>query len=123
MNRTEIKSKRRIRRKMHIRKKIYGTAERPRLTVFKSLSHIYVQIVDDTTGNTLVSTSTIDKEVKVQLNEKNTKIEQSKIIGTAIAKKAIANNINIVSFDRNGYLYHGRVKALAESAREAGLQF
>jgi large subunit ribosomal protein L18 len=123
MNRLELKHKRRTRRKFAVRKKITGVAERPRLTVFKSNGQIYAQIIDDTIGKTLVSASTIDKEVKEILKQKKTKIEQSKLVGAEIAKRAIANNIKTVAFDRNGYLYHGRVKSLADGAREAGLVF
>ena len=124
MNRIELKNKRRTRRKYNVRKKITGAPEMPRLTVFKSLSHIYAQIIDDTIGKTLVSASTIDKDVKDALKQNKTKkVDQSKLVGAAIAKRAIASNIKTVAFDRNGNLYHGRVKALADAAREAGLQF
>jgi len=112
----------RQKRKSRIRGKISGTSAKPRLSVFRSLNHIYAQIIDDTEGKTLVSISSNEKEMKASLKN-GTNIEAAKKIGTALAKKAINKNITIVSFDRNGYLYHGRVKALADSAREAGLTF
>lgn len=123
MNRFELKKIRRARRKMSIRKKIFGTPEKPRLSVFRSLNNIFAQLIDDTTGRVLVSASTIDKEIKPILTQKLTKIEESKIVGKAIAERALANNITSVVFDRNGYIYHGRVKALADAARENGLKF
>lgn len=124
MNRLELKNKRRTRRKLSVRRKITGVPEMPRLTVFKSLNHIYAQIVDDTLGTTLAAASTIDKDVREALKlSKTKKVDQSKLVGAAIAKRAIASNIKTVAFDRNGNLYHGRVKALADAAREAGLQF
>lgn len=112
----------RLKRKMRIRAKIYGTATHPRLSVFRSLNNIYAQIIDDTEGKTLVSASTQSKELKEAL-KKGSNVDAAKKVGELIAKKAIQNNIKEVAFDRNGYLYHGRVKALADSAREAGLQF
>lgn len=123
MNRFELKKIRRARRKMSIRKKIFGTPEKPRLSVFRSLNNIFAQLIDDTTGRVLVSASTIDKQIKPILTQKLTKIEESKIVGKAIAERALANNITSVVFDRNGYIYHGRVKALADAARENGLKF
>lgn len=123
MNRLEIKLKRRLRRKFHIRKKIKGTSERPRLTVTKTARHIYAQIIDDTVHRTLVSASTLDKEIREKIKPEMTKTELSKLIGAELAKRALNNNIDKVVFDRNGYLYHGRVKALAEAARENGLKF
>lgn len=122
MNRFELKKIRRARRKMSIRKKIYGTMEKPRLSVYRSLNNIFVQLIDDTNGNVILSASTIDKEVKTKITEKMTKIEQSKLIGKIIAERAIAKNIKEAIFDRNGYIYHGRVKALADAARESGLK-
>lgn len=119
----ELKKQRRQRRKYGIRKKIFGTVEVPRLTIFKSEIHIYAQIIDDVSGNTLVSASTIDKEVKSLLKSEMTKTEKSAIVGEVIAKRAIDKNINNISFDRNGYIFHGRVKALADSCRKAGLKF
>ena len=110
------------RRKYHIRKKILGTSERPRLTVFRSNKHIYVQIIDDIAGATLVSASTRAKNLRGGLsNGGNAKAAQA--IGEALAKEALGVGIQNVCFDRNGYRFHGRVKALAESARKAGLVF
>ncbi len=103
-----------------IRKKVAGTAQKPRLSVFRSNTGIYVQLIDDNTGSTLVSASSMDKDIKAQ---KGSKVEQSKLVGEAIAKKAAALEIKTCVFDRGGNLYHGRVKALAEGAREGGLQF
>lgn len=119
----EKKASTRLRRKRSIRKKINGTGTRPRLTIFKSSYHIYAQVINDETGVTLASASTLDKEIKSLINAEMTKIEKSKLIGKKIAERAISNNINSVAFDRNGYIYHGRIKALADSAREAGLNF
>lgn len=116
-------NKRRLRIKSTIRKKIFGTTERPRFTVYRSLKEIYGQIIDDTVGKTLVSISSNSKDVKGELIAAKSKVERSQIVGKLLAKKAIEKNINTVVFDRNGYLYHGRVKALADSAREAGLKF
>ncbi len=110
----------RVKKHRSIRKKINGTAERPRLSVYRSLKNIFVQIIDDTTGTTLVSASTIDKGSKTQ-NGGN--IEAAKKVGESIAKKALEKGIDKVVFDRSGYIYTGRVKALADAAREAGLKF
>ncbi len=123
MNRFELKKIRRARRKMSIRKKIYGTPEKPRMSVFRSLNNIFVQLIDDTKGEVLASASTIDTEVKNKITEKMTKIEKSKLIGKIIAERATSKNIQQVVFDRNGYIYHGRIKALADAARENGLKF
>lgn len=111
-----------LRQKKHksIRKKIAGTAQRPRLSVYRSLKNIFVQIIDDVTGNTLVSASTIEKDAKL---ENGSNIEAAKKVGESIAKKALDKGITTVVFDRSGYIYTGRVKALADAAREAGLQF
>ncbi len=114
---TKIERRNRIR--MRIRKRVSGTAASPRLSVFRSNKDIYVQIVDDTKGNTLAAASSRDKELA---GKKQTKIEQAKAVGAAIAEKAKAAGIAQVVFDRGGYLYHGRVKALADAAREAGLK-
>lgn len=119
------KSRKETRRKrqLRIRKKIKGTASVPRLNVFRSNAHIYAQLIDDTRGVTLASASSLDKEFK-EFNLKNgSNIEAAKAVGTLIAKRALAMNIDTVVFDRGGFLYHGRVKALAEAAREAGLKF
>jgi large subunit ribosomal protein L18 len=112
----------RQRRHRRIRLKMSGTAERPRLNVFRSLEHIYAQVIDDVAGHTLVSASTVDKKLADQLQGKNKK-EQAAVVGKALAERALASGINQVVFDRGGYLYHGRVKALADGAREGGLQF
>ncbi len=112
----------RERRKLRIRRKISGTAERPRLTVFRSTKHIYAQCVDDVTGNTLAHTSTLAKDVRDAISE-STKSDAAKKVGEAIAKQLLAKGITAVVFDRNGYLYHGRISALAEAARKAGLKF
>ena len=109
----------RARRKRRIRKKVVGTVERPRLSVFRSAKHIYAQVIDDSTGKTLVSTGTNAKGFTVD----GDKTAEAKAIGVAIAKAAIEAGIEKVVFDRNGYIYHGRVKALAEGAREGGLNF
>ncbi|TAL69476.1 MAG: 50S ribosomal protein L18 [Bacteroidetes bacterium] len=123
MNTNEIKKRRQLRRKLSVRRQISGTAQKPRLTVSRSLKHIYAQIIDDETGRTLASASTLNEDVAGKVTPKTKKIEKSKLVGTAIAKSAIEKNIKKVAFDRNGYLYHGRIKALADSAREAGLEF
>jgi large subunit ribosomal protein L18 len=114
---------RRAKIKASIRKKIGGTAQRPRLTVYRSLGNIYGQIIDDVTGKTLVAASSISKEVKAELVSAKSKKEKSLAVGKILAKKALEKNIQNVVFDRNGYLYHGRVKALADGAREGGLKF
>lgn len=111
------KAQKRKRIHYRIRNKIQGTAERPRLSVFRSNKAIYCQLIDDLSGSTLTSASTIEIDVK------GTKTEQAKAVGKKVAEKAKAENITSVIFDRGGYLYHGRVKALAEGAREGGLQF
>lgn len=122
MLRKENKNEARQKRHLRVRKNVMGTAERPRLNVFRSLQHTYAQIIDDVTGTTLVSASTMDKEVGATV-EYGGNIEAAKAVGAAIAKRALAKGINQVVFDRGGYIYHGRVAALAQSAREAGLQF
>ena len=116
-------TKRRLRIKKTIRKKIFGSTERPRFTVYRSLNEIYGQIIDDVSGKTLLALSTNAKEVKEELAAAKTKVEQSTLVGKLLAKKAIEKNISSVVFDRNGYLYHGRVKAFADGAREGGLKF
>jgi len=112
----------RKRRHIRVRKKLAGTAERPRLNVYRSLAQIYVQVIDDNAGHTLTSVSTLDSEVKLRLEGLN-KTEQAKIVGTVIGERAVAKGVKQVVFDRGGYRFHGRVKALAEAAREAGLEF
>ena len=109
----------RARRHARVRNKISGTAERPRLCVFRSNTNIYAQIIDDVAGNTIVSASTLDKEVKT----KKSNVEAAKEVGTLIAKRAVDKKITTVVFDRSGYIYHGVVKSLAEAAREGGLEF
>ena len=112
----------RLKRKKRIRKNIFGTQERPRMSVFRSSKHIYVQIVDDTQGTTLVSASTLDREFK-EGKEEGKKAEIAKIVGSLIGKRALDKGITKVVLDRNGFLYHGRIKALSDGAREAGLNF
>lgn len=116
------KNKERVVRHKRVRTKISGTTERPRLNVYRSLNGIYAQIIDDTKGHTLVSCSTQDKDLAKKL-EKLSKTEKSKFIGKTVAEKAIKQGIGEVVFDRGGYIYVGRVKALADGAREAGLRF
>jgi len=114
--------KSRVAKHQRIRKKISGTTERPRLDVFRSLKHIYAQVIDDDTGKTLTSASTLSKEFKEQ-KKKSCNIEAAKIVGELIAEKTLAKGIQKVVFDRGGYLLHGRVKALAQGARDKGLEF
>lgn len=116
-----VKSALRQRRRAAIRKRLQGTSERPRLVVFRSLKHIYAQIIDDTTGKTLVSSSSKAKDLEIKAGTK--KVEQSFQVGQMLGEKAIAAGISKVAFDRAGYKYHGRVKALADGARKAGLDF
>jgi large subunit ribosomal protein L18 len=113
----------RIRRHVRLRKKVSGTTERPRLSVFRSLHHIYAQIIDDIQGVTLVSASTVEPEIRKQITMNGGNIEAAKIIGTKVAQKALEKGIKQVVFDRGGQIYHGRVKALATAAREGGLEF
>jgi len=115
-----VKALRRQRIKYTIRKKVSGTAQLPRLSVFRSNTDIYAQLIDDVNGNTLAATSSRDKDIVAQ---KGTKTEKSKMVGEAIAKKAIALGLSSCVFDRGGFLYHGRIKAVAEGAREGGLKF
>ena len=105
-----------------LRNRLAGTAERPRLAVFRSNNHMYAQIIDDTVGNTLVAASTMDKDVKAAC-EKTNNVDAAAYLGTVIAKKAIEKGITTVVFDRGGFIYSGKVKALADAAREAGLEF
>jgi large subunit ribosomal protein L18 len=118
-----LKQLRRQRRKLRVRKKIVGTAERPRLSVYRSLKHIYAQIIDDERGHTLVSASTLDREIRALVAGVRPKKAQAEIVGRILAERARTLGIQKVAFDRNGYKYHGRVKALAEAARQAGLHF
>jgi large subunit ribosomal protein L18 len=121
MNRKNLDRRQKI--KYKIRKKVNGTVERPRLVVYRSLNEIYGQLIDDVAGKTILSVSSISKDVKDKIVSEKGKISKSKIIGKIIAEKAKSENITEVVFDRNGYLYHGRVKAFADGAREGGLKF
>jgi len=112
----------RVRRHVRVRKNLAGTAERPRLNVFKSLSAIYAQVIDDQSGRTLLSASTVDRELREKVKGLK-KSEQAKLVGQALAERAKSKGINAVVFDRGGFRYVGRVKALADGAREGGLQF
>ena len=118
------KSRSEIRRKKHmkLRNRFSGTAERPRLAVFRSNNHMYAQIIDDTVGNTLVSASTLQKDVKANL-EKTNNVDAAAYLGKVIAEKALEKGIKDVVFDRGGFIYHGKIEALADAAREAGLKF
>ena len=116
------KSEVRVNKHRKLRNRFSGTAERPRLAVFRSNNHMYAQIIDDTVGNTLVSASTLDKDVKAEL-EKTNNVDAAAYLGKAIAKKAMEKGINTVVFDRGGFIYRGKIKALADAAREAGLEF
>ena len=118
----ESRQKVRVKKHMKIRNRFSGTAQRPRLAVFRSNNHMYAQIIDDTVGNTLVSASTLQKDVKAEL-EKTNNIEAAAQLGTVIAKKALEKGITTVVFDRGGFIYQGKIKALADAAREAGLEF
>ncbi len=112
----------RYRRHVRVSAKVKGTTSRPRLCVFRSLNHIYVQVIDDSRGHTLASASTLDPEIKSVADSK-TKAVKSDLVGSLVAKRALSQGINQVAFDRGGYKYHGRVKALAEAARQEGLKF
>ena len=118
----ESRQKVRVKKHMKIRNRFSGTAERPRLAVFRSNNHMYAQIIDDTVGNTLVSASTLEKDVKAEL-EKTNNVDAAAYLGTVIAKRAIEKGIKEVVFDRGGFIYQGKVAALADAAREAGLEF
>ena len=120
---TKRKTENRRRLKAHIRLRITGTAERPRLTVFRSLRNVYAQIIDDTTGRTLVSVSNLSKGDREQFRELKGQTAKAKLVGKLAARKAIERKITQVVFDRNGYLFHGVVKAMADGAREGGLKF
>ena len=121
INKKSKNLKRQVRHR-RVRATITGTPERPRLNVYRSAKNIYAQIIDDVAGNTIVSASTLDADIKGQAANGGNK-EAAKLVGTAVAKKAIEKGIDNVVFDRGGYLYHGRIKELAEGAREAGLKF
>ena len=117
-SRQEVRAK----KHMRMRNRFSGTAERPRLAVFRSNNHMYAQIIDDTVGNTLVSASTLEKEIKAEL-EKTNNVDAAAYLGTVIAKRALEKGISEVVFDRGGFIYQGKIAALADAAREAGLQF
>jgi large subunit ribosomal protein L18 len=119
MFKKQDRQKSREKRHLRVRKKVFGTAERPRLAVFRSEKNIYAQIIDDVAGKTLAAASSLEKDFQSTGSNK----EAAKLVGTMIAKKALDNGIKEVVFDRGGYIYHGRVQELAEGAREAGLQF
>lgn len=112
----------RKRRQRRVRARIHGTAERPRLNIYRSVSNIYAQVIDDDSGRTLVSASTIEQELAAQINDKN-KVDAARLVGKIVAERAKEQGVNTVIFDRAGYKYHGRVAALAEGAREGGLDF
>ncbi|MCR4841041.1 MAG: 50S ribosomal protein L18 [Lachnospiraceae bacterium] len=118
----ESRSEIRAKKHMKIRNRFSGTPERPRLAVFRSNKHMYAQIIDDVNGNTLAAASTVEKDVKAELQNTDD-VAAAAYLGTVIAKRALEKNISEVVFDRGGFLYQGKIKALAESAREAGLQF
>ena len=118
----ESRTKIRVNKHRKLRNRFSGTAERPRLAVFRSNNHMYAQIIDDTVGNTLVSACTLQKDVKAEL-EKTNNVDAAAYLGTVIAKKALEKGITTVVFDRGGFIYQGKVKALADAAREAGLEF
>ena len=122
MIKKESRSEIRVKKHMRVRNRLSGTADRPRLAVFRSNNHMYAQIIDDTVGKTLVAASTLEKDVKAEL-EKTNDVAAAAYLGTVIAKKALENGIKTVVFDRGGFIYQGKVKALAEAAREAGLEF
>ena len=122
MVRKESRQEVRVKKHMRVRNRFSGTAERPRLAVFRSNNHMYAQIIDDTVGNTLVSASTLEKAVKAEL-EKTNNVDAAAYLGTVIAKRAIEKGITKVVFDRGGFIYQGKIAALADAAREAGLEF
>lgn len=122
MVRKESRQEVRVKKHMKIRNRFSGTAERPRLAVFRSNNHMYAQVIDDTAGNTIVAASTLEKEIKAEL-EKTNNVDAAAYLGTVIAKRAIEKGISKVVFDRGGFIYQGKVAALADAAREAGLEF
>ena len=122
MVRKESRQEIRVKKHMKIRNRFSGTAERPRLAVFRSNNHMYAQIIDDTVGNTLVAASTLEKAVKAEL-EKTNNVDAAAYLGTVIAKRAVEKGIKEVVFDRGGFIYQGKIAALADAAREAGLEF
>ena len=122
MGTMNIRQAARLKRKKRIRKKIHGTTQRPRLSVFRSARHTYAQLIDDSTGRTLVAASTVEKEAKDAPKFEN-KVAAANFVGKLIGERALGKGIDKVIFDRNGYMYHGRVKSLSEAARKAGLVF
>lgn len=118
----ESRNQKRLARHARVRKTVFGTPQRPRLCVYKSLKNIFAQVIDDTTGNTLVSASTLEKDIKEKFSYGGNKTA-AKAVGEQVAKRALEKGIETVSFDRGGFLYHGRVKELADGAREVGLKF
>lgn len=113
----------RLRKKKHIKQRVFGTAERPRLVVYKSLKHIYAQLVDDVNQKTITGISSLSKELHDEIARAKNNVEKAEIVGNGIAKKALDLKVDKIVFDRNGYIYHGRVKAIAESARKSGIKF
>ena len=122
MMKKESRSEIRVNKHMRVRNRLSGTAERPRLAVFRSNNHMYAQIIDDTVGNTLVAASTAEKAVKAEL-EKTNDVAAAAYVGKVIAERALEKGIKAVIFDRGGFVYHGKIQALADAAREAGLEF
>ena len=122
MVRKESRQKIRVKKHRRMRNHLSGTTLRPRLAVFRSNNHMYAQIIDDTVGKTLVAASTLEKDVKAEI-EKTNNVDAAAYVGTVIAKRAVEKGIKAVVFDRGGYIYHGKIKALADAAREAGLEF
>jgi large subunit ribosomal protein L18 len=122
MDKAKEKKLARQRRHARVRRRVHGTPERPRLTVFRSLKHIHAQVIDDTQGHTLVAASTLDAEVRGQLADKD-KSAQAAVVGEVLARRALEAGVERIVFDRSGYKYHGRVKSLADAARKAGLEF
>lgn len=120
---SESSSNARLKRKRRVRTKVRGTPERPRLSVFRSAKHIYAQVIDDDTARTVVSASSLSKDIRQGLEGRGGNREGAAVVGQNVAKKALEKGIKTVVFDRNGFLYHGRIKALAEAARENGLEF
>ncbi len=122
MQNAQIRRQARLKRKMRIRKKVTGSMAKPRLCVFRSAKHVYAQLIDDVAGATLIAASSLDKEIKARTDFKN-KIEKAVHIGQLIAERALEKGISNIVFDRNGFLYHGRVKAVSDGARKGGLNF
>jgi large subunit ribosomal protein L18 len=122
-DKNKVKRQKRVRKKMHLRKRVVGTSDRPRLAVFRSAKNIYAQLIDDAQNATLVGVSTLTPSLKAELSKAKTKTDAAKVVGKHVAEKAKEKKIERVIFDRGGYLYHGRVRAVAEGARENGLTF